>query len=512
MILGGKTQDLEGLAQGDRTTLDDLFRRAGVRHPDMVALADPPNRESFTSGVPRRPTFAQADRAISALAARLRRLGLQTDMVVALQLPNTVESVITLLAVLRAGMIAVPLPLLWRKQDMVAALRMTSAKAIVTSSHIGSTAHAEIAMQVAAEVFPIRFVCSFGKDVPDGVMPLDDIFGPTDSDLMQPSVRPGRAAAHVAAITFDVGTDGLRAVARNHSELIAGGLAPHLETGAPLDASLLSTIPLGSFAGLALTVVPWLIGGGTLNLHHAFDPDTFAAQCRKQNGGTVVLPGPVLAPLAQTDRLGTPANIVALWRSPERLARDPPWHGEAKLVDVACFGEAGLVAGLRGGDGRPVPLPYGSIGAPRDAADAVNVIEVLRTAGGTIALRGPMVPANAFPPGAEGGPEPHLAVDKLGFVDSGFGCHLEHDSQTLVIDSPPAGITAIGGYRFRQNQIDWLVAEADLDAVIVAVPNAYLGVRLGGSAPDYPAIAAQLQASGANPLIVEAFRPRASAA
>ena len=38
------------LGEGSRTagtaaTLDDLFRRAGVRHPDAIALADPPNRE-----------------------------------------------------------------------------------------------------------------------------------------------------------------------------------------------------------------------------------------------------------------------------------------------------------------------------------------------------------------------------------------------------------------------------------------------------------------------------------
>jgi hypothetical protein len=502
MILGGTTAEL--VAQGGCTTLDDLFRRAGVRHPDMVAIADPANRESFTSGAPRRLTFAQADRAVSALAARLRRLGLQTDMVVALQLPNTVESVIALLAALRAGMIAVPLPLLWRQQETVAALRMIGAKAIVTASRIGSTPHAEIAMQVAADVFPIRFVCSFGNDVPDGVVSLDDIFDPADNDFVQPSVRSGNAATHIAVVTFDVGPDGVRAVARNHSELIAGGLAPHLENGAPLDAAHLSTIPLGSFAGLALTMMPWLLGGGTLNLHHGFDPDTFAAQCRMQNDGAVVLPGPVLASLAQTDRLGTPAAIFALWRSP---ARDAPWHGEAKLVDVACFGEAGLLASLRGADGWAFSLPYGSIDAPRETAGAINVIDVLRTAAGTLALRGPMVPAQAFPPGAERGSEPHLAVDDLGFVDSGFPCHLERDNQTLVIDSPPAGITSVGGYRFRQNQIDWLVAEADLDAVIVAVPNAYLGARLDGSAPDYPAIAAQLQAVGANPLIVEAFCP-----
>jgi hypothetical protein len=514
MILGGKDQELDDVAAGERTTLDDLFRRAGVRHPDMLALADPPNRASFTDGAQRKLTFAQADRAVSALADRLRSLGLQTDMAVALQLPNTVESVIALLAVLRAGMIAVPLPLLWRRQEIVAALRSVGAKAIIACSRVRSTAQttslADLATQVAAELFPIRFVCGFGHALPDGVVPLDDIFTSRHGDFAQPPVRPGNAATHEAVVTFDVGGDGLRAIARNHIALIAGGLGPHLESGAAQDVSILSTIPLGSFAGLALTVMPWLLGGGTLSLHHAFDPGTFATQCGELDGGTVVLPGPALASLAETDRLGTPTNIIALWRSPERLANGASWRGAARLVDVVSFGEAGLLAGQRAANGLALPIPYGSIGTPRGAAGATTVIEVLRTDAGTLALRGPMVPMHAFPPGTEA--EPHLTVDGLGFVDTGYICRLDRDSQTLVIDSAPVGIASVGFYRFRQAQLDAQVASIDPDATIVAIPNAYLDARLGGSAADFAAMAAQLLACGANPLIVEAFRARKNAA
>ena len=96
-------------AASTAATLDDLFRRAGVRHPDALALADPPNRQNFTDGIPRALSFAQADRAISAIAARLRGLGLQTDSAVAIQLPNIVESIVAFLGVLRAGMDANPL-------------------------------------------------------------------------------------------------------------------------------------------------------------------------------------------------------------------------------------------------------------------------------------------------------------------------------------------------------------------------------------------------------------------
>src|SRR4029079_9482810 len=132
MILGVPSPD--GLAA---TTLDHMFRRVAARRPDALALIDPPNRESFPDGLPRRFTYAEADRIISAIASRLRDLGLQTDSIVGIQLPNTVVCVLTALRVLSGGLIALPLPLLWRRADAAAAIARLSVRAIVTASHIG---------------------------------------------------------------------------------------------------------------------------------------------------------------------------------------------------------------------------------------------------------------------------------------------------------------------------------------------------------------------------------------
>jgi hypothetical protein len=508
VILGGAHFELSSEATAGRATLDELFRRAAVRNIDTIALADPPNRESFTDGRPRQLTYAQADRAISATAAMLRRLGLQTDAVVAMQLPNTVESVIALLGVLRAGMIAAPLPLLWRKRDIVTALKPLNAKAIITASRIGSAAYADIAMQVAAELFPVRYVCGFGSDLPDGVAPLDGLLAPGPIEFEPAPARSGDAAAHVAVITFDEGAEGICAVARNQKELIAGGLGPYLESGAAPDGKLLSAIPLSSFAGLSLTLLPWLLGGGTLNLHHAFDPDTFAAQVREQDGGSVVVPGPALASLAEADAIGRPGSILALWRSPERLASVAPWRGDAVLVDVADFGEVGLIASRRGADGMAAPIPFGVVGAPHGSAAPVTVVETMRSVAGMLALRGPMVPAQAFPPGAEHGSEPHFTAHESGFVDTGIACRLDRDSHTLILTAPPAGMTGIGGYRFFQSAVDLAVASVDPGATIVALPDAVLGQRLAGNAKDRDEIIAALQSRGLNPLIAGAFRPR----
>lgn len=494
----------------DPATLDDLFRRAGVRRPDVPALCDPPNAAAIVGRPPRTLTFAQADRAISAMATRLRDLGLPTDAPVAVQLGNTVESVIALFGVLRAGLIAVPVPLLWRQQDMVDALGRIAAKAIVTQARIGDTEHAALAMQAAVDLFPIRFVCAFGAEVPDGVVPLDDIFVQATSEAGMPGGRRGNPAGHVAVVTFDRGADGHVPVARNHRELIAGGRGVFLESGLPAEAKLLSTVPLSSFAGLSATLIPWLLTAGTLHLHHGFAPDTFAAQAGGLDGGARVLPAAVLTALGEAGLLDDADTVIAVWRAPERLAAAKPWPHAASLVDVVSFGEIAAIAGRRGADGAPLALPLGLIANPRSAAATVAV-ETARGKAGTLALRGPMVPAHAYPPGAEHGHGPHLACEPDSFVDTGFTCRLERETNALVVTGAPGAQAAVGGYRFRTDELDALLAEADPAATLVALPDALLGQRFAGSTADPDALAAELNARGVNPLIAGAFRPRGRA-
>src|SRR3954452_10188281 len=196
-----------------KATLDDLFRRAAAARPDALALIDPPDRATFTDGPARRLTYAQANRAISALAARLRGFGLPTDSVVAIQLANTVESVIALLAVMRAGLIAAPLPMLWRHADAAAALSRVAARALIGCQRIGDMVHGDLAMHIAAETFTIRFLCGFGEHLPDGVMSVDDIF--TMNDTPPALERHGDPSDHVALVTFDITADGIIPVARS---------------------------------------------------------------------------------------------------------------------------------------------------------------------------------------------------------------------------------------------------------------------------------------------------------
>ena len=144
---------------------------------------------------------------------------------------------LTILGVLRAGMIAVPLPLLWRRTETAGALSKVGAKAIVTASRVGDFGASAVAVQVASDLFGVRHVCGFGRDLPDGVIPFDASAGRPAPASRRPEIpRDGDRASHIAMVTFDVTPEGIVAVARNHAEVIAGGLAAVLEGGIEADA------------------------------------------------------------------------------------------------------------------------------------------------------------------------------------------------------------------------------------------------------------------------------------
>src|ERR1700732_3987202 len=193
-------------------TLDGLFRRILARKPEALALLDPLNKQRITGQPPRRLTFAEADRAISALAAHFIEAGLPNNSVVAVQLPNTVEFILAVLAAHRAGLIVALLPLLWRQAELTVALNRVGARAIVTSAKIDGINHADFAMNAAAEAFSIRHVCGFGDELPEGMASLDLALA-EPSTATRAVVQDGRKAA---MISFDVTTEGFRPVPRTH--------------------------------------------------------------------------------------------------------------------------------------------------------------------------------------------------------------------------------------------------------------------------------------------------------
>jgi hypothetical protein len=517
MIVGQSSpQHMAQVAKAGRATIDDLFCRAAIRRPDAVALVDPPNRAGITGGAPRRLTFAEADRMISAVAVRLRRLGLGIDQVVGIQMANTVDAVVTFLGTLRAGLIAMPLPLLWRQADCVAVLNRVGAKALIVSGRIGAVDHCELAMNVAAEVFHIRQVGGFGDNLPDGLIGFDDLYAAPAGEPPPAISRAFNPAAHVAAITWDVAPEGLVPVARSHFELLAAGASIALEARVEQNTIILNSLTLPSLAGLSVGLIPWLLIGGTLALHHPFDDEVLLRQARDEQCGVVIVPAPVALQLDESGALsarGDIKTIVGAWRAPDRMATSASWTDPVVgFVDVPVFGETGVLATRRGGNGHPAPLALGPVTAPRGVPGALHVGEIACTEAGTLGLRGPSVPKFPLPPEIDSVAKPAFAVGADGLADTGFPCVVDPDTRTLTISGPPAGIVGVGGYRFAEQALGALAAEVGPDGRITPQPDALAGQRLAGSAPDAARMREALAGRGVNPLIVAAFAADQAAA
>ncbi|RAI44292.1 AMP-binding protein [Rhodoplanes roseus] len=516
MILGDSSPDELTLAQhAGRVTLDDLIARALARAPDALALVDGGHRETTAGGAPLRLTWAEVDRIVSAIAHRLRMLGLSTDSVVALQLPNTAEQILAILGVLRAGMIAAPLPLLWRRAELAAALGRVSAKAVIAGGRVGDTSPAEVAVLAAADTFTVRSVCVFGSDLPDGAVPMDSLLTTTTPGRIAAVERPVNPAAHVAVVTFDTDLGGPVAVARSHVELLAAGLSIALECRMEHGTTVVSTLQPSSLAGLSTGLVPWLLLGGTLALHVPFDTAELGRQLENLDGRVVTLPGPLAHRLLEAGILAKAPKlqgVIAVWRTPERLAAAADWPKSAcSLVDLQVFGETGLVASRRGADGRPAPVCDGAVTAPRTTPGATLVAEIARSDTGTLKMRGSIVPRFPFPSGAERGSAPFLQVAPDGWVDTRQPCRVEKDSRAMTVTAPPSGFVSIGGYRVTLTEIERVTDEIAPGSTLLALPDILMGQRLFGHAGHGDATRDALVSRGISPLVVAAFRERRTA-
>ena len=490
-------------------TLDGLFRRVLARQPDALALLDPLNKPRVTGQPPKRLTFAQADRAISALAAHFIEAGLPANSVIAVQLPNTVEFMLTVLAAHRAGLIVALLPLLWRQAELTVALNRTGARAIVTASKIDGVSHADLAMNAAVEAFSIRHVCGFGNDLPEGMVSLDHALS-SESATTRAVTQDGRKAA---IISFDVTADGFRAVPRTHLNLIAGGLALFLESDVPQGATMMSAFAPSSFAGLTSSLLVWLLSGGTLALHHPFDGDVLEQQINDDGCDTLVAPAQLALRLAETDlpaRLPSLRNVIGLWRAPEQIASSPSWTApHTTLTDVYLFGEAGLFGACRAADGAPVPILPGPHGAPRDVAGLVDRRRNPDHAKGNPGVAGTDGRGRGLRPAAP--PSDSLvAQPPRDHVDTDYAARLDRSTGAICITAPPSGIMAVGGYRFLSQDLQEWAKRLGQGALLTALPDRLSGYRLAGRAQDNTRAREALGELGLNPLMVEAFRDRAS--
>ncbi|MXN64604.1 AMP-binding protein [Stappia sp. GBMRC 2046] len=399
-----------------RNTLDTLFRRAASKHPDRIALCDASDRLEWTGGAPRQLTYRQADEEISRIAGFFAAVGLSADNVVGLHAPNTADSVITFLAALRAGLVVAPLPLHWRRRDVVKALTRAGAKALVAGDRAENQKIADDARETAAELFSLRFVFGIGNEVPDGLVDIASVLSEMNGeDLPPPDLRRDKNPAdHVATLTWSRSTSGEPLpVARSHNHWLAAGFMPFLETGLAEEAKILSPYPLTGMVGIGAGLVPWLMTGGELHLHHPTALRTLADHADRIEADYILCPGALVAALER--KLNTAeGKIVSVWSG--NAPHPAPLTTNRALYDLHVADEFAMIALSRGASALPRAIPSGPVGAPSGADNPPVLVEVGiddETLPNTLKVRGPMVAGCPWPAS-----KVHIPCDKAGYVDT----------------------------------------------------------------------------------------------
>ncbi|MFC5068755.1 AMP-binding protein [Flaviflagellibacter deserti] len=507
MILKRHRSLAAGDSFGEDVTLDSLLARLATTRPDARAVVDPADRPVFTDGAPRRLTWAALDREVEKLSRALRSLDLGRDAVIALQMPNTVEQIVSFLAILRAGYVVTPIPLAWRQREIGQAFSRLGVKAVLTTSRSGSMRPGEVLCHAAFEAFSVRFILAYGRNVPDGVVPIEEQIDEFASEEFEKLPdRAGKPGQHLAAITWDAVAGGFVPVPRAHCDLLAAGLGYILEAGIG-GADVIATTMFGtSLAGMATGLIASLLSGAPLVLHQPFSSRALAGALATEGATHVVLPGALVAGMARAGRLPTrPTRTVsAVWRTGERPSKITIASGGPILTDVITFGEIGLIAARREADGRPQPIPHGAVRLQRTTPLGRAMIETKVSNQGRLVLRGAMTPA-ANLPAATGAPT--LNIDFDGWVDTGLPAAL-HDGD-IRVGSVRNGVVRIGGLAFpRRATEDYLgiaATEAGTEAQFQHDPVFGEAVQTEGGAK---LLASTLDMRGASPALYP--RPESS--
>lgn len=478
-----------------RITPAGLLRRRAEQTPNALALLDPPNRRILAPSAPRRLSFGEADIAVEALAAYFAHLGLAPGDCVAVQLPNLVETPLTLLAAWRAGLTVAAVPMLWRATELAKVCDLLEPAALIGMSSCAGERPANLLRDVAATRLSIRFVMGFGPDLPDGVASLDDAILDGPSPGFVPRANPGPA---LITFTARAGEPVVPLVREQKDLLLQGAMTV---MALPLDRHdvILNPYPLTGPIGIALGLAPWLIGGTGLALHDPFDHAVFVQQILTTGATVTALPGTVLDRLLEdgivTDPQCALRHVGRVWAAPslgERPAAEAPVDRGGfdlyPLGDLACLIEGDSERLRRG------TLPSGVF----QIADHGEVTAFLETAlvAGTepdtkeIAVRGPLIPRMSSP---EDSTRTTGARDAQGFVTTGLRGEMRNDRLAVIRDPD---LVYHGGFTIAASELDGLYQAFPrfLDAACFVLPDPVMGDRIFAAVVPDPSMPVSLAA------------------
>ena len=474
-------------------TLSRWLVRAATETPDAPAIA----------GDGQSLTYVELAARVAALAGGLKALGLGPGDVVAVQLPNRAEYLVSYLAICAIGGVMTTLYLPYRAAEMESLLGHSGARAFIGLAETGDFSPARTALGLRSRIGSLEHVVVLG-DAPDGARAFADLAEAAPHDLSN-----GPVAADPFLLLYTSGTSARpKGVPLAYQGILGNARLGVPEHGITAADRIVSAAPFGHLYALYSFHLA-MAAGATTVLLPAFTPPALA-QALEREAVTVLFAAPAHVAACLGAGLLEAGALSAL-----RLA---VLSGSAVAPHVAkglqermanghvtqLWGMTETQAGLYTRPGDPIETVAGSAGRPSPGTE-VRVVgpddtEVGTGEEGELHVRGPLL----FP-GYFDHPEANReAFSADGWFRTGDLAVVDREGN-VAITGRCKDVINRGGVKYNPRDIeDLLAAHPRVDmAAIVPVPDPVLGERAcccitvtGDPAPTLEDLCAYLDENG----------------
>lgn len=276
-------------------TLHSLLRTQAKVNPDLIAVADQPNREELTGDLPYRLSFQDLDFSSTALACQLLDNQIKSGDTIIVQLPNIVELVVCYMACSKIGAIISPVPVQYGRHELLHIHKMISSKAIITIERFKEQTLARGAAECLEDSIKILV---FGTNIEIDAN-YDDGYR---KQLQKFQDIHSSDANTILTICWTSGTTGTpKGVPRSHNMWIATARCC-IEASEPRQGDrFLNIFPLVNMASIGAFLYPSLLVGCSIFLHHPLDPGLYLTQLQNEKITFTVAPPVLLNQLAKSE-------------------------------------------------------------------------------------------------------------------------------------------------------------------------------------------------------------------
>ena len=474
-------------------TLSRWLVRTATRTPDAPAIV----------GAGQRLSWGELTQRVAALAGGLKALGLDSGDVVAVQLPNRAEYLVSYLAICAIGGVMTTLYVPYRRAEMESLLGHSKARAFIGTDAMGDFSPARAALDLTTRIDSLEHVIVLG-DAPDGACPFAAL-----SDAPPHDLSDGPVAADPFLLLYTSGTSARpKGVPLAYQGVLGNARLGAPEHGLTAADRILSAAPFGHLYALYSFHLALSIGATTVLMPMFTPPDLVRTLVAEAVTALFAAPAHIAACLGagllDADALSRLRLAVlsgsAVAPSVARGMQERMANGHVTQL----WGMTETQAGLYTRPGDPLETVAASAGRPGPGTEVrvVGPDDAPLPAGeeGELQIRGSLL----FP-----GYFDHPDANRDAFTTDGWfrtgDLAVVGAEGDVSVTGRSNDVINRGGVKYNPRDIeDLLAAHPQVDMVaIVPVPDPVLGERAcccvtvaGDAAPTLEAVCAYLEENG----------------